>query len=279
MAIQKNPLAAVRGRPRWPNEMIMATWVMSETGKAPERGLEYRIGRAGGGFDLLDFDFPPSKRRFDPESLTGIDTTLPLNRRGTGAKIEIPIPWYGGGMSFGSVSLQIMLARAMAATAWNTFTSTGEGGYPEELVPYKDHVITQVATGMFGVREETVQRARLVEIKYAQGAKPGLGGHLLGDKNTPVVAKMRETVAGTTLCAPLPHPSVPSLVTHRNHRDPLRAVNARPLGAAELSSPSDVDMVAVGCYYAGVNIVHLDGGYGGGGAAPGLSRKKNSVAI
>ena len=53
----------------------------------------------------------------------------------------------------------------------------------ERLRPYDDHTITQVATGLFGVREETIQRVRIVEFKYAQGAKPGLGGHLLGDKS------------------------------------------------------------------------------------------------
>jgi len=279
IAIERNPLAEILGNPRWTNELIMSTWAMAETGRPPERGLEYRVGRAGGGFDLLDFDFPASRRRFDPASLTDVSTALPLNRRGTGARIEIPIPLYGGGMSFGSVSLQVMLARAIAAKAWNTFTSTGEGGYPEELVPYADHVITQVATGMFGVREETIQRARLVEIKYAQGAKPGLGGHLLGDKNTPVVAKMRETVAGTSLFSPFPFHSVYSVEDHRKHVDWIRAMNPRALVSAKVSTPTDVDMVAVGCYYAGVNIVHLDGGYGGTGAAPDISKKNIAMPI
>ena len=109
-------------------------------------------------------------------------------------------------MSFGSVSLHAMLAQGRAATAWNTFTCTGEGGYPERLEPYDDHVITQVATGLFGVREETIQRVRIVEFKYAQGAKPGLGGHLLGDKNTPAVARMREAVAGNAALLALPVP-------------------------------------------------------------------------
>jgi glutamate synthase domain-containing protein 2 len=58
-------------------------------------------------------------------------------------------------MSFGSVSERVMLARAMAARLCGTFTCTGEGGYPDSLVPYREHVITQIATGMFGVREET----------------------------------------------------------------------------------------------------------------------------
>jgi glutamate synthase domain-containing protein 2 len=104
------------------------------------------------------------------------------------------VPFYGGGMSYGSVSEQVMLARAKTAREWGTFTCTGEGGYPPSLVAYREHVITQVATGMFGVREETIQYAPIVEFKYAQGAKPGLGGHLLGDKATMTVAKMRESV-------------------------------------------------------------------------------------
>ena len=277
--IERNPLASVLGNPRWTSDLILSTFVMAETGRPPEPGLEHRVGRGGGGFDLLDFDLPPTDRAFDPESLAGISTAIPLNRRGVGTRIEIPIPIYGGGMSFGSVSLQIMLARAIAAKAWGTFTSTGEGGYPEELVPYADHVITQVATGMFGVREETVQRARLVEIKYAQGAKPGLGGHLLGDKNTPVVAKMRETVAGTSLFSPFPFHSVYSVEDHRKHVDWIRSMNPRALVSAKVSTPTDVDMVAVGCYYAGVNIVHLDGGYGGTGAAPDISKKNIAMPI
>src|SRR5206468_10544851 len=99
---------------------------------------------------------------------------------------------YGGGMSFGSISLNFMLARARAAKTIGTYTSTGEGGYPDAIVPYRDHVITQVATGMFGVRGETIQYAPIVEFEYAQGAKPELAGHLLADKVTSEVAKMRE---------------------------------------------------------------------------------------
>jgi len=63
-------------------------------------------------------------------------------------------------MSFGSVSPVTILSKARAAMAWNTFSCTGEGGYIQRLLPYKDHVITQVATGLFGVREETMRWAR-----------------------------------------------------------------------------------------------------------------------
>src|SRR5207302_11400834 len=118
------------------------------------------------------------------------------------------LPIYGGGMSFGSISLNFMIARARAARKLETFTSTGEGGYPDQIVPYRDHVITQVATGMFGVREETIQYAPTVEFKYAQGAKPGLGGALLADKVTSEVARMSRPAMFTSSYSAFPCHSV-----------------------------------------------------------------------
>ena len=193
--------------------------------------------------------------------------------------MHIDIPVYGGGMSFGSVSIHTILAKARAATAWNTFTCTGEGGYHDRLRPYDDHVITQVATGLFGVREETIQRVRIVEFKYAQGAKPGLGGHLLGDKNTPPVARMREAVAGNALFSPFPFHSVYSVEDHKKHVDWIKEMNPDCLVSVKVSTPTDVDMVAVGSYYAGAHIVHLDGSYGGTGAAPDIAKKNIAMPI
>ena len=217
---------------------------------------------------------PPSLRRED------ISTELLLNRRDDSRpKIAIDVPWYGGGMSFGSTNIRALLGKARVAKAFNTFTCTGEGGYPERFTPYKDHVITQVATGLFGVREETIQRARIVEFKYAQGAKPGLGGHLLGDKNTPSVAAMRETVVGVSLFSPFPFHSVYSVEDHKKHLDWIAHVNPRALLSAKVSTPVDVDMVAVGIYYAGGHIVHLDGSYGGTGAAPNIAKKNIAMPI
>jgi glutamate synthase domain-containing protein 2 len=172
-----------------------------------------------------------------------------------------------------------MLSRARAAQHLGTFTSTGEGGYPDELRPYADCIITQVATGLFGVREDTLQAARLIEIKYAQGAKPGLGGHLLGNKNTESVARLREAVQGTSLFSPFPVHSVYSVEDHKKHVDWLKQVNPRALISVKVSTPTDVDMVAVGSYYAGAHILHLDGAYGGTGAAPELAKKNIAMPI
>jgi glutamate synthase domain-containing protein 2 len=225
----------------------------------------------------LDFKFLPQEKQLPPDN--EVDLDIDLNRRGFDREIEIPIPWYGAGMSFGSISEQVMISRAMAAQKWSTYTSTGEGGYPESLIPLKEHIITQIATGMFGVREETIQNTPIIEFKYAQGAKPGLGGHLLGDKTTLAVAKMRESVPWVSLFSPFPFHSVYSVEDHRKHVDWVKTINPEALVSVKVSTPTDVDMVAVGSYYAGAHIVHLDGSYGGTGAAPEIAKKNIAMPI
>jgi glutamate synthase domain-containing protein 2/formate hydrogenlyase subunit 6/NADH:ubiquinone oxidoreductase subunit I len=278
LSVDDNPTFETLGDYRWTPDLLVSNWYMAETGRVPGPHLESEIGASGGGFDRLRFRFPKDPpaglRRED------ISTQLLLNRRNDAReKIKIDVPWYGGGMSFGSTNIRVLLGKARVAKAFRGFTCTGEGGYPERFVPYADHVITQVATGLFGVREETIQQARIVEFKYAQGAKPGLGGHLLGDKNTPSVAAMREAVVGTSLFSPFPFHSVYSVEDHKKHLDWIAHVNPRALLSAKVSTPVDVDMVAVGIYYAGGHIVHLDGSYGGTGAAPNIAKKNIAMPI
>jgi glutamate synthase domain-containing protein 2/NAD-dependent dihydropyrimidine dehydrogenase PreA subunit len=278
LSLEENPSHLALGDRRWTAELILETWRQARTAQAPADGQPKKTGGSGGGFDalLIENSTDNTKKIKDIER---IDLSIPLNKRPSGPRIAISIPIYGGGMSYGSVSLETMLGRAMAARELGTFTSTGEGGYPDELIPCADHVITQIATGLFGVREETILRARLVEFKYAQGAKPGLGGHLLGDKNTPTVAEMREAVPWTSLFSPFPVHSVYSVEDHKKHVDWVRSVKPDLLVSVKVSTPVDVDMVAVGSYYAGANIVHLDGGYGGTGAAPDIAKKNIAQPI
>ncbi|MEJ2080558.1 MAG: glutamate synthase-related protein [Acidobacteriota bacterium] len=267
---------------RWPTALLLATQQQARTGKPPTPDLEYRVGASEGGFDRLAFRFeldtdPGQPLSADPEKF---DLRLPLNRRDPSRPERVlPLPWYGAGMSYGSVGMPVMLARARAAKTLGTLTSTGEGGYPQALEPFADSIITQVATGLFGVSEASIQRAPVVEIKYAQGAKPGLGGHLLGNKNTSSVARLREAVEGTSLFSPFPFHSVYSVEDHKKHVDWLKQVNPQALISVKVSTPTDVDMVAVGSYYAGAHIVHLDGAYGGTGAAPEIAKKNIAMPI
>jgi len=285
LSLSENPVFGTLGDYRWTPDLLASTWAEAETGQRPPPHLECETGASGGGFDKLRFRFPET-RGCNPLSSSrdlrreDISTELLLNRRSDGRPgVKIDVPWYGGGMSFGSTNIRALLGKARVAKAWNSFTCTGEGGYPERFVPYADYVITQVATGLFGVREETIKRARIVEFKYAQGAKPGLGGHLLGDKNTPDVAAMREAVVGTSLFSPFPFHSVYSIEDHKKHLDWVAHVNPRALLSAKVSTPADVDMVAVGVYCAGAHIVHIDGSYGGTGAAPNIAKKNIAMPI
>ena len=274
-----NPSARALGDKRWTADLLMSTWYMAETGRLPKNDLEYRVGDSGGGFDKLRFVFPRKPPRPEMDK-SKIDTSVSLNKRNDGRRqIDIPIPMYGGGMSFGSISQITMLSRIRAFGAFGSFTCTGEGGYPEALYPFDDCIITQVATGLFGVREETIQRVKIVEFKYAQGAKPGLGGHLLGPKVTEAVARIRETVPGSSLFSPFPFHSVYSVEDHKKHLDWIKAISPNCLVSVKVSTPTDIDMVAVGSYYAGTHIFHLDGSYGGTGAAPDVAKKNIAMPI
>jgi len=278
ISIKINPAFVSLGDYRWTGDLILSNWYQSEYGELPPGDMEYRIGNSGGGFDKLRFKFPETGP--NGVDLDDISTAIDLNVSGDNRpEVTIDIPAYGGGMSFGSISLATMLGRARSMRALNSFTCTGEGGYPQELERYDDNVITQVATGLFGVREETIQRVRMVEFKYAQGAKPGLGGHLLGDKNTPDVALMREAVVGSALFSPFPFHSVYSVEDHKKHVDWIKQMNPKALVSVKVSTPTDVDMVAVGSYYAGAHIIHLDGSYGGTGAAPDIAKKNIAMPI
>ena len=280
LSLKRNPTFDTMGDLRWTPDLLVSTWCMAETGDVPQGGLEYRIGDSNGGFDRLRLVFPRFHRTNSSPLNEEVDLGIELNRRDNSShRIRIEVPFYGAGMSYGSVSITTMLSRVRAATALSTFSCTGEGGYPDQLKPYDDHVITQVATGLFGVREETIKRVRIVEFKYAQGAKPGLGGHLLGDKVTPAVARMREAVVGYPLFSPFPFHSVYSVEDHKKHVDWIKAINPNALISVKVSTPTDVDMVAIGSYYAGAHIIHLDGSYGGTGAAPDIAKKNIAMPI
>lgn len=279
LSLKLNPLLDTLGDYRWTAEMLLGHFAMAETGDLPHVNLEYNLGASGGGFDKIRFRHPDPAGAIDvPDEV--MDTSIELNKTGDDRpRRTISIPCYGGGMSYGSTALPVIVGRARAAKRLNTLTCTGEGGYPPEFLPYKDHVITQVATGLFGVREETIKHCPVVEFKYAQGAKPGLGGHLLGEKVTEAVAAMRETVVGSSLFSPFPFHSVYSVEDHKKHVDWMKEINHNVLVSVKVSTPTDVDMVAVGAYYAGAHIIHIDGSYGGTGAAPDIAKKNIAMPI
>src|SRR5437660_12554908 len=108
---RRHGLPAGLGNKRWTAELILATYEMALTGDLPKNDLEYKTGDSGGGFDVLGW----KNNGFPKVESEKIDLSISLNKRDDGKKITIPLPIYGGGMSFGSISLNFMLARARAA--------------------------------------------------------------------------------------------------------------------------------------------------------------------
>ena len=263
------------GDARWTPDLILSTWFMAETGRPPDNGMEYRIGASGGGFDVLEFKYLPDEQA--TKTVVDIDLSIELNRQVSGIKIEIPIPLYGGGMSYGSVCENVMLARAKSARKWGTFTSTGSGGFPESLIPFRDNIITQVVAAMFGVREQTIQYTRIIELQYAQGAKPGLGGHMRGDRVTPSVANLRESTPGISLLSPCTFQSVSSADDQRKQVDWIKTINPEALVSVKVAASSNIELVAVASFYAGTNIFHVDGSYGG--TAGGQETAKKNIGM
>src|ERR1035437_238643 len=136
LKLVKNPMMEALGDARWPADMMLATWYMAETGNTLPKDcdFEYETGESDGGFDRIRIVYPEKPAKVTDDE---IDLSLNLNKRNDGKpQITIDVPWYGGGMSFGSISNVTQLAKVRAAVAWNTFSCSGEGGYMERMRPY-----------------------------------------------------------------------------------------------------------------------------------------------
>jgi glutamate synthase domain-containing protein 2 len=124
-------------------------------------------------------------------------------------KLDVPIMF--SAMSYGAVSLNVHESMARAATEMGTLWNTGEGGLHPKLYKYGDNTIVQVASGRFGVHPEYLDVARVVEIKIGQGAKPGIGGHLPGEKVGAEVSSTRMIPQGTDALSPAPQHDIYSI--------------------------------------------------------------------
>ncbi len=190
--------------------------------------------------------------------------------------LDVPIMF--GGMSFGAVSLNAQKALARAATELGTLWNTGEGGLHRELEQYKDNTIVQVASGRFGVDVDYLNAGSVVEIKIGQGAKPGIGGHLPGEKINDEVSVTRMIPKGTDAISPAPHHDIYSIEDLRQLIYSIKeATNyAKPV-SVKIAAVHNCAAIASGVARAGADIIAVDGFRGGTGAAP--KRIRDNVGI
>ena len=174
-----------------------------------------------------------------------------------------------GAMSYGSISQEAHECLAKAMNRLGGCSNSGEGGeVPERFGTELNSAIKQVASGRFGVTREYLLSAKEIQIKMAQGAKPGEGGHLPGAKVTESVAKTRCSTPGISLISPPPHHDIYSIEDLAELIYDLQCANEQAKITVKLVSSTGVGTIASGVAKAGAGGILISGGEGGTGAAP-----------
>jgi glutamate synthase (NADPH/NADH) large chain len=226
------------------------------------------------------------------------DTSSPLFIRGLLRIKKNPIPveetepaenimkrFVTGAMSYGAISLEAHETLAIAMNRIGGRSNTGEGGEaPERFKPREDGICTrsaikQVASGRFGVTAEYLVNADEIQIKIAQGAKPGEGGQLPGHKIDRVIAKTRYSIPGITLISPPPHHDIYSIEDLAQLIFDLKNVNPAAKISVKLVSESGVGTIAAGVTKAGADLISISGYEGGTGASPSSSIKHAGLPL
>ena len=210
---------------------------------------------------LMDFNYP--KKGVPIEEVESVDSIV--TRFKTGA------------MSYGSISQEAHETLAIAMNRLHGKSNSGEGGEDAERIASKNSpvnrcsAIKQVASGRFGVTSQYLVSAEEIQIKMAQGAKPGEGGHLPGKKVYPWIAKTRLSTPGVSLISPPPHHDIYSIEDLEQLIYDLKNSNRAARITVKLVSEAGVGTVAAGVAKAGAQVVLISGYDGGTGAAPSSS--------
>jgi glutamate synthase (ferredoxin) len=181
-------------------------------------------------------------------------------------------------MSLGALGPEAHRTLAIAMNRLGARSNTGEGGEDPDVYrsePEAANRVKQVASARFGVTAEYLVRADELEIKMAQGSKPGEGGQLPAMKVTPLIARLRHAVPGMSLISPPPHHDIYSIEDLEQLIHDLRAVNPRARIGVKLVSGSGVGIIAAGVAKAGAQVITISGFDGGTGASP-LTSIKNT---
>ena len=194
--------------------------------------------------------------------------------------LQVDTPILFAAMSYGSISLNAQKAIAMAATECGVMWNTGEGGLHADLQPYGHRAFVQCASGRFGVHRDYLNAGAAIEIKIGQGAKPGIGGHLPGEKVSQAVSETRMIPLGTDALSPAPQHDIYSIEDLRQLIYALKeATDYRKPVSVKIAAVHNVAAIASGIVRAGADIVYLDGFRGGTGAAPTIIRDHLGIPV
>lgn len=193
---------------------------------------------------------------------------------------EIMKRFVTGAMSYGSISKEAHESLAVAMNTVGGRSNTGEGGEDHNRFDTpKQSAIKQIASGRFGVTNNYLTHAHEIQIKIAQGAKPGEGGQLPGYKVNEVIAKLRNSTPGITLISPPPHHDIYSIEDLAELIYDLKATNPKARISVKLVSQDGVGTVAAGVAKAFADLITISGGEGGTGASPISSIKHAGLPV
>ncbi|RGX56900.1 FMN-binding glutamate synthase family protein [Anaerotruncus sp. AF02-27] len=193
-------------------------------------------------------------------------------------QLELSVPVMFSAMSYGSISYNAHESLARAACELGTYYNTGEGGLHENFYQYGPHTVVQVASGRFGVHRDYLEAGAAIEIKMGQGAKPGIGGHLPGEKIVGDISSTRMIPEGSDAISPAPHHDIYSIEDLRQLVYSLKEATAyqKPV-IVKIAAVHNVAAIASGVARSGADIIAIDGFRGGTGAAP--TRIRDNVGI
>ena len=202
------------------------------------------------------------------------DDTTPIDIKDVEPETEMFKRFDSAAMSIGALSPEAHEALAIAMNRLGGFSNSGEGGEDQNRFgTVKNSRIKQIASGRFGVTPHYLVNADVLQIKVAQGAKPGEGGQLPGDKVSPLIAKLRYSVPGVTLISPPPHHDIYSIEDLAQLIFDLKQVNPQAVVSVKLVSGPGVGTIASGVAKAYADFITISG-YDGGTAASPLSSVK-----
>ena len=209
-----------------------------------------------------------------------IDSASLTVRTELAPQVKLRVPVMFSALSYGAVSINVHESLARAATEMGTLWNTGEGGLHHKLYKYGDNTIAQVASGRFGVHSEYLDVAKVIEIKIGQGAKPGIGGHLPGEKVSSEVSLTRMIPQGTDALSPAPQHDIYSIEDLAQLIYALKeATNYTKPVSVKIAAVHNSAAIATGMVRAGADIVVLDGLRGATGAAPKIIRDNVGIPI
>ncbi len=194
--------------------------------------------------------------------------------------VQLEVPIMFSAMSYGSISYGVCESLARAAAQVGTLYNTGEGGLHQNLRRYGANTIVQVASGRFGVDRDYLASGAVIEIKIGQGAKPGIGGHLPGEKVSQAISRTRMIPVGTDALSPAPHHDIYSIEDLRQLIFAVKEATeyTKPV-SAKIAAVHNVAAIASGIARAGADIIAIDGFRGGTGAAPTMIRNNVGIPI